>query len=623
MTAEVNDEFLAGMIRGSVDIFNKMTTSANPMFALQNLSVDQISTMFTTKTNKLLPVLDEAYEFAKEFKSVLNLLGKQIGIDMLTPKEMSKLEMFIRLGGGKMNLSSTYENKTIKDMITELFPDKFTPKGAVEGVIDIASIPVNLTELITRFGEFSRALDRGDSPQLALFKANQIMPFNERGVYFGSIGRTLVRGIPYANPSVRGFEKLTESMKENPKRGAIVLSILAAGAVTGLLYAWAGASDEEKTKLLTTDVEVFSKYILIPDGKGGFAKIRVPEPVSAITGTSQLMAVSYLNEKEKSITNTYGKKEYAKVLMESLPFGARQAAQLGQGIVTLDSKPVGKAAIELTPQIIKPTMLTALGIKYYPEIQPIVPNYLQGKLPQYQYDKYTSNLSVNASKKLYETFGESVSPKKIDYFVEQTFGSNARFINQAFSDAGLDSRKSPFEYGSGRSWLRGREYRNFESNLKTVEQAKNSIVDVLGDVYGIEKNELKEIFNDTKITPADFKSKYKIRKLESVNKEAANSATEMYNQYKNMKDVATIVEKLSEFNNMYDDIPGDFKQQFYEMLHAYNTNPTESSEKVRNVAKRLSDMYETKMEEHKSGSVFYRELNSSRMSINKTFGFKN
>lgn len=630
MINEVNHELLEAAMKASVDRLAKLTTGANPYFALQNISIDQLSSLFTTKTNKLLPVVDDFFIFLKEYESVLNLLGKKIGVDILTPTEISKLEKFLHLGGNRLNLSSSYDNKTVKDLIDEIAPEfelKKLPGKTIDKVIDALSIPVNLSELITRFGEFSRALDMGDSEQLAFFKANQLMPFNERPVAGGKVGRVALRGVPYTNPGIRGTEKIVEAMAENPKRSAIYISLIAATAVSSIIYGWiamsAGDDDdknkmqEQKARLLSTTPEELSKYMLVWTGKE-FIKLRVPEPVGSIVGWSQMGVISYLHQRETRLSGTYSKKEWVAPLISNLPYGLRQTGLFGEAALTFDPDPLVRAMFETMPQIVSPGFSTALGIKYYPHIQPIVPDYIaENKLPVYQYDRYTSNLSKAMSRKLYEWFGNTIAPKKIDHYLNQQFGSDVRFINQSFSDEGLQSIKSPWVYGSGRSWLRGREYEKFKANLEEVTRQKGSTIEKLSHIYGIDLETIQEVFNDLKITPRDFANTKNILELSKISPNAAKSITETYRQYKNMSNVAEIIKLVSEYNNEYDDLPGSFKSDFFNMMHAYNTNPLESSARIKEVGGQLSSLILKKRDKQDLGSLMYNKLNNDKNKINK------
>jgi hypothetical protein len=606
MIPEVNAEFLENVMKMGADVFAQMTTSASIPFALQNLAVDQISTLFTTKTGKVTPIVDEVYEFAKEYKAILRVLAKTVGIDNLDEKDMARLEKFLALGGSRLTLYSSFENQTIGDIISKVRPDmnaKIAAKKIGGKIMDTLSIPVNSTEIATRFGEFSRALNQGDSEDLAMYKAAQVsIPWHEKGLYGGKIGRTSVRSVAYAAASIRAAEKMVKSAIENPTRAAIVGGILTAASVATMAYGFMAASDDDRAAILSVNAEEFGKYVFYYDGEE-WGRIRMPEPFSSIFGTAQMLALSYVNYHWRQKPSSYTAEEWFRPTLGSLPFGEKQVAGLTEAAVKRDFDVLLKTGYETTPTLLQASFMAGTGKKFFPTVMPIVPQYLADKPVEQQFNKRTSEFSKFVGQKL------GVSPMVSDAFLAQQFGSNARFLLQSFSDDPKPFLKAPWKYGNEKAWLRGREYNQFMENLTAFNQEKNGLLGKMEMAYGLDKSEMQAIFNERKVTPSDFKDRADIIELRKANPEAAKYVEEFYKQYFVAQAVNEITRETAKLNELTDDISADYKLSFFDMLYDFNNSPSIDPQVAANIKRTgedLADKLQDKIDE--IGKPYYNEL---------------
>jgi hypothetical protein len=606
MIPEVNAELLENALKMGADIFAQMTTSASIPFAIQNLAVDQISTLFTTKTGKVTPIVDEVYEFAKEYKAILRVLAKTVGIDNLDEKDMARLEKFLALGGSRLTLYSSFENQTIGDIISKVRPDmnaKIAAKKIGGKIMDTLSIPVNSTEIATRFGEFSRALNQGDSEDLAMYKAAQVsIPWHEKGLYGGKIGRTSVRSVAYAAASIRAAEKMVKSAIENPTRAAIVGGILTAASVATMAYGFMAASDDDRAAILSVNAEEFGKYVFYYDGEE-WGRIRMPEPFSSIFGTAQMLALSYVNYHWRQKPSSYTAEEWFRPTLGSLPFGEKQVAGLTEAAVKRDFDILLKTGYETTPTLLQASFMAGTGKKFFPTVMPIVPQYLADKPVEQQFNKRTSEFSKFVGQKL------GVSPMVSDAFLAQQFGSNARFLLQSFSDDPKPFLKAPWKYGNEKAWLRGREYNQFMENLTAFNQEKNGLLGKMEMAYGLDKSEMQAIFNERKVTPSDFKDRADIIELRKANPEAAKYVEEFYKQYFVAQAVNEITRETAKLNELTDDISADYKLSFFDMLYDFNNSPSIDPQVAANIKRTgedLADKLQDKIDE--IGKPYYNEL---------------
>jgi len=113
--------------------------------------------------------------------------------------------------------------------------------------------------------------------------------------------------------------------------------------------------------------------------------------------------------------------------------------------------------VSLLPQLFKPTASAIFNSRTYPEIMPIVPEYLKRLEPRDQYDKYSTSVAKFIGNLM------NWSPKKIDFWIRAQFGSLAgMFVGKLPSN--------PIHKQEDKWAMSGRAYNNFYEKKLHINQ---------------------------------------------------------------------------------------------------------------------------------------------------------
>ena len=587
LSPETIDSIQEKVALAASNIFGQMTTSSNPFFALQNLFVDQISSLVNTKTKKVFPVLSEIKEVAKEWKAVLSILG----LRMSNPTAYEKLQKYLALAGDRNTLAASYgREETVGDIIARAVPRKdarYVAKRAVKGVLDILSAPVNAAEILTRFGEFSRAIDMGYDESTALYLSAHISaPFYRKGMYGSKAGRVAYKSNPYWNASVAAFKKLIQSSKEDPKRVAAITGTFAFIAANSALSVFVGGGDDDAiAEMANRPVEDFSKYIFVWSGDS-WIRVRVPEPLTSVTGPAQMFAFQLGYQMYKDKDFSYAPSQYFQPAISGLPGGFKQAEGMIEGVATADAKKFAANALEVLPQSVEPAIKTALGVKTWPTITPIVTGKYAKYENQYQANKYTSDFAKWMGEHL------DVSPMKVDFFLKEQLGTNAKFLLENNSEADRPFYVSPWRFNSERVWSRGREYGLFLQQIQEIEKHKNSIVPSLVK-KGVDMVDVERMFHDDDLTPSDFVKTANYKKFKKAYPEYAEEVKETYEAWQDSKAMAQLTFAV---NDMADNkiMPDQLKLSYFELIYKFNRQypgvREEAVALIKDMKKRIPNM---------------------------------
>jgi hypothetical protein len=455
-------------------LFSRLTTSANPLFPLVNMPVDTISAWMNTKTG-FVPVLSQLKTLPQMGEYLLQHIGmaekaarlfdkiRNKPIRTLDPKDIKLFEKYLALGGSTQTLAGYLDmtpDEVLKAIRNENNIVKAT-KWIEDHTLGLMEIPSNMSEYMTRFAEFKRAKDQGDSDDVAMWKASEVsVPFIQQGNLGGRFGRDFVRTIPYFNASLQVLGKMYRAAKDDPARVALVVGGMAAIQI-GLAIATVMDADDEDLQLLAKqDPERLSKFIYIPNalyGGKGFTTLRVPEQIGWI-GATALMAMMELKTKYD-----YNFKDYIDAGTAGIP----QQFKVWEP---------DRAVMAYTPQIVRPSIETITNTKTYPDIGPVVPYGLSTKLPEYQYTQYTSEVAKMAGKYF------KASPMLIDNFVKNQFGKVPAMIIDATESVVFDKKmkmsKVPTNLQAEEFVLRGREMNKFYENLQYWNRFNRSYNDM-------------------------------------------------------------------------------------------------------------------------------------------------
>ena len=404
-------------------VFTRLTTSANPFFALGNLTVDQVSAITQSKAG-FVPVMDPAKSLVawvtknEEFVKYLAVGGERQTLASFY--DLSPDELAVKLEGGKTALDKT--------------------RHVIDSAIHILEVPSNVSELMTRFGEYKRSVDRGEPTSVAMYRAAEVTtPFGLSGNLGGAVGQKTVRYIPYLNAIIQVMYKFGRTSKENPKRVATVAAALLVTALTTAIAAMKYSSDEQKRLLGSRSAKELARYIYFPSPNGkDLLRMRIPEQFGAITGLAYLWAVGNYGGNKATFDN------YLDVALSAIPDQVNVARPK-------------QLVLSWIPQYIAPSISVVTNTKDYPEILPIVPQSMQDLPPEEQYTAYTSRVA----KWLGQTF--NASPMLIDYWIKNQFGTASAFLLGKLPT-------NPLYISEGDYVMSGRAYNHFYDGVTVAEQ---------------------------------------------------------------------------------------------------------------------------------------------------------
>lgn len=424
-------DFFVQLMRVPASIFTRLTTSANPLFAVGNLTVDQFTAATQSKTG-FKPIIDPIKSLIAHFKS----------------DEAMKAYRAI---GGKRQTLAAYFDLSPDEIVHKLTGGQTKTEkvvNAVDKVLGILEWASNTSEIMTRFSEFKRSVDMGESMSVAMYRAAEVTtPFQLQGNMGGRFGQEYIKSIPYLNATIQVIYKFARTVKSNPKRVGTMMAGLLAAAATSAIALMKGSSDEQKRLLGEQPARNFSRYLYAPspDGKN-LIKIRIPEQFGSLTGLVYMYVIGNYGGNEA----TFG--DYLDNVMNALP---EQVNVLGWA----NAK---KAALSYIPQILKPTVQVATNTKVFPDVGPIVPPYVVDKAPKEQYNIYTSEVA--------KTIGSLIgaSPILTDFWIKNQFGTvGALLVGKTPTD--------PIQVKEGEFAMAGRSYNRFYDNKKLVTQQYDEI----------------------------------------------------------------------------------------------------------------------------------------------------
>lgn len=529
------------------DIFTRLTTSANPFFTLVNIPRDQLTALFTTKTG-MIPVVDPV-------KSLIDLI-----------KKTSLSKEYKALGGEKQTFASYMDlppEKMQREMLMDL-PKNIRPKetalekgtNIVNSGLHILEFPSNISEIMTRFSEFKKAKEKGLSDVEAMYYASEItIPFQQQGNLGGNMGREAIKSIAYFNANLQGLYKSLRSIKEQPKRFAVVTAGLLTTALTSSMYTMNNGSDEQKRLLANQPARELGRAIFFPspDGKT-LIRIPVPEMIGGITGLTQLFVINSYSENKVKF------KDYLDALSQTVPN-------------QLDITDPKQAITSWIPQVMKPTLEATFNTKSYPEVAPIVPDYMKNFAKDEQYTDYTSKVAKFIGK-----ITDS-SPMIVEHWIKNQFGSVGNLLMGIGDYAEGDISRVKSRIGLMRQEegfiMSGRAYNNFYDQKLATEQEWNKIKNDKGVGDNLKKEVLK--------------------------------------RYDLNNDINEALSTLRQVLKVDKNLPEDIKQKTYELILKINNNTNIGKQEYEPLLKQISELgkkekIKTKGEKQKEGTKRNKNL---------------
>lgn len=392
-------------------LFRTGTTGIFWQFFINNSFLDQMAATTNTR-NGMMPFVSSIRHATP---ALLNVASEKLfGKAMWFPhsKEAAYLKEYLFLAGSSQTFLSA-DITSQKSMEDKVYGEPKTWGKRVadyfSAVINLLSVPGNVTEIATRFTEYYLARRQGKSQVVALEEAGRVStPFHHSGRLGGPVGKSFVRSVPYFNASLQVLRqtKRTLNTAEGRKRYAFTaLSMLAASAGSMLYILGKDDDDEQKKILRTLAPDDLSKYLYFPNPYSSkrLIKVRIPEQLGWLCAL-QNMALIQGSQQTDYRWSEWGEAGGSFLPTQLNPFNPTQML------------------FSYVPPAVKIPVESMVGIKTYPNIRPIENEHDKRLPPELRYNKYTSPVA----RELGELLGWS--PKKIDHFVEGIFGRSIKYV---------------------------------------------------------------------------------------------------------------------------------------------------------------------------------------------------
>ncbi|MEX2090311.1 MAG: LPD38 domain-containing protein, partial [Bacteroidota bacterium] len=397
--------------------------------------VDQVSALMQTKSG-FKPVIDPIRGFVQAIREYAGRV----------PENEQEFKKYLDIGGKRQTFARQYDVAPEKTISKIAGGETKTEKAfnIIDSTLGILELPSNLSEYITRFSEYKRAKALGLSDSEAMFRAAEVtVPFQLQGNLTGKPGQIWVKSIPYLNAALQVSYKFGRTAGENPARVATVGAGVLTAAFTTAIATMLMGSDEQKRYLANIPARELARaiYIPLPDGKS-FMRLRIPEQFGALSGLAYLYVIgSYSGQKVRF-------DEFLDATTAWIP----DALDLTDFV-----RAPAEFITRFIPQALKPSIQVAFNVKSYPEIAPLIPEYMKEEPPEYQYTAYTSEVAKTIGK----AFG--ISPIQIEAWVRGQFGAVGGFFLGKSPANPIYRQEEDYIMG-------GRAYNNFYREKEQVER---------------------------------------------------------------------------------------------------------------------------------------------------------
>jgi hypothetical protein len=320
------------------------------------------------------------------------------------------LQEYLVMGGERQTMVG-WQDKSPNELFETIGKERAGLLKAVDYLnsgMNVLALPSQWSEIMTRATEYIKAREAGKTQIVAMEEAGRVTaPFHHIGRWGGGrTGQSIIKSIPFFNPAIQVLAQTAETLEtpEGRKRYAFVALAVTAASIGALGVIMAYGTDDQKNLYADINPDELNKYIWLPnpDGKS-LIKLRVPDQMAVIATLVNMIWA------DKTLKANYTAGEYLNAGMSWLP------AQVDV------SQPI-KMFLAWIPQIIKPGILTAAGVKDFPKIIPLESQTLQNRAPEYRYNAATSPVAKWLGEKI------GLSPIKIDYLLTGYAGRATGFI---------------------------------------------------------------------------------------------------------------------------------------------------------------------------------------------------
>lgn len=369
-------------------------------------------------------------EIAKGFKDAYSNR-----IRLASGKEVDPMYMeFMALGGGNASAYSGYDPNKSKRIINDLSGKRsYNPLDFVEFVAD-------LIESGPRYAYYQMMRRNGDDAKTAFYKAMDITTNFRRG---GINSRTLNKFVPFLNANIQGEDKMVrfftaedianKKQREKAIRNRVMWHL--AGSALAALLAYLINGRDKKSREDYKQLSNYTKnnFFNIPIGDGQYFAIPKPREIAVLSsGFERALELSAMDNPDAFEGFwSYASGQLLPPVVAELADGFDWQGALGN--------------------------LGILGTLAYMSANrdfrgnPIVSKGLGGLMPKAQYDQRTTKLA----KWIGQAF--NVSPKKLDFFLNNTFGGVQK-INASLFPIGENSRD--LTLGVRNTYIKDNRYSN-------------------------------------------------------------------------------------------------------------------------------------------------------------------
>ena len=324
-----------------------------PDFMVRNLIRDAVSTGVLSRTG-FIPGLDTAK-----------------GLKRAVAKDKFYWD-WVKAGGDQASLVSM-DRTTLQTTLKDITATGYTERvwNVVKNPLELLRLGSELSEKMTRLGEFGKATEKHGNDKAGLMQAayesRDIMDFSRRGKLTASFNLITA----FFNASMQGLDRTARGAVENPRR-FLVRTALFIG-IPSILNAINNYGDKDVAEVPRAQRDMFW---ITPIGQGeSKVLLRIPKPFEqgVMFGSTLERATEFILD---AAHDKYGSIEKA-----------RQEAFRGLGKSMLDV-----SAPNLVPTAFAP-MIEAFANRSLPFDRPIIPKNREGLLPEYQYTPSTTELT--------------------------------------------------------------------------------------------------------------------------------------------------------------------------------------------------------------------------------------
>ena len=430
------------LVMASSKMFTLGTTGYFPGFAIRNIFVDQIAAAAQTR-NGYVPVLDQLKTIVKIIQG-----GKQSA-------EAVYLEEYLILGGERQTFMGMIDLEP-DDVLSKLRGERSGLKLVADAIgkgVGILGIPSKYSEIFTRAQEYINARKAGKTQLVALEEAGRASaPFHHRGRFGGSsMLKVWVRSLPFFGASLQVLDQTTRTLqtREGRARMGFVSLALTAAMASSFWYLFKNSTQKQKDQYLDLEPEELAKTIWIPsrDGEKLIQAGRIPENLS-LFGVMLNMALADI------------------ILNADYTVGDYIAGGTAWLPSQFDIEDPKRSIFSVIPQIFKPAVLVASGMKDYPKVLPLENESLKHLPSELRFHKKTSSFAKGAGR-TWLAQKMDLSPIKIDYLLTGYLGRTVQLFTGKPDAFNLFFREYYF--------TNGRRIADFYEKKKEIEENFNGL----------------------------------------------------------------------------------------------------------------------------------------------------